>query len=101
MTLGKQLSPLTQGTLRWIWQTVLRERRRLVGGKIWKQAVTAGESPSRVLGKRALEDQGRKYLLLPGEQGGRVSYRRLPRGWLASALSGRAVRVPDGFVCKF
>lgn len=65
--------------------------------QIWKQAVTAGESPSRVLGKGP--GTGRKYLL-PGEQGGRVSYRRLPRGWFASALSGRAVRVPDGFVCK-
>jgi len=55
--------------------------------------------PQQGSGQRALGRPRRKYLLLPGEQGGRVSYRRLLRGWLASALSGRAVRVCQMDLC--
>ena len=56
--------------------------------------------PQHSSGQRALGRPRRKYLLLPGEQGGsRVRYKRLPRGWLASALSGRAVRVCQTDLC--
>lgn len=44
-------------------------------------------------GQGAVGIPRRKYLLLPGEQGGGISYRKLPRGWCASALSGRVIGV--------
>lgn len=50
-------------------------------------------------GHGALGTQRRKYLLLPGEQGGGVHYRRLPRGRRASALSGRVMGICQTDFC--
>lgn len=68
---------------------------------MWKQAVTAGWVSGRGLEDRGSGNKRRNYLLLPSEQGGGVSYRKLVgRGQVLCLTSIRKDNesLPDRFV---